>query len=64
MSMSKIFLEPFAIKLLTIAPYQIGSNKYLKETVLDIEKYLLVLLIYQLFRYLRLRQNPIQNYFL
>ena len=62
MSMSKIFLEPFAIKLLTIAPYQIGSNKYLKETVLDIEKYLLVLLIYQLFRYLRLRQNPIQNY--
>ena len=64
MSMSKIFLEPFAIKLLTIAPYQIGSNKYLKETVLDIEKYLLVLLIYQLFRYLGLRQNPIQNYFL
>ena len=64
MSMSKIFLEPFAIKLLTIAPYQIGSNKYLKETVLDIEKYLLILLIYQLFRYLRLRQNPIQNYFL
>ena len=64
MSMSKIFLEPFAIKLLTIAPYQIGSNKYSKETVLDIEKYLLILLIYQLFRYLRLRQNPIQNYFL
>ena len=63
--MSKIFLEPFAIKLLTIAPYQIGSNnKYSKETVLDIEKYLLILLIYQLFRYLRLRQNPIQNYFL
>ena len=64
MSMSKIFLEPFAIKLLTIAPYQIGSNKYSEETVLDIEKYLLILLIYQLFRYLRLRQNPIQNYFL
>ena len=64
MSMSKIFLEPFAIKLLTIAPYQIGSNKYSEETVLDIEKYLLLLLIYQLFRYLRLRQNPIQNYFL
>lgn len=62
MSMSKIFLEPFAIKLLTIAPYQIGSNKYSEETVLDIEKYLLILLIYQLFRYLRLRQNPIQNY--
>ena len=62
MSMSKIFLEPFAIKLLTIAPYKIGSNKYSEETVLDIEKYLLVLLIYQLFRYLRLRQNPIQNY--
>ena len=62
MSMSKIFLEPFAIKLLTIAPYQMGSNKYSEETVLDIEKYLLILLIYQLFRYLRLRQNPIQNY--
>ena len=62
MSMSRIFLEPFAIKLLTIAPYQIGSNKYSEETVLDIEKYLLILLIYQLFRYLRLRQNPIQNY--
>ena len=62
MSMSKIFLEPFAIKLLTIAPYQIGSNKYSEETVLDIEKYLLILLIYQLFRYLRLNQNPIQNY--
>ena len=62
MSMSKIFLEPFEFKLLTIAPYQIGSNKYSEETVLDIEKYLLILLIYQLFRYLRLRQNPIQNY--
>ena len=62
MYMSKIFLEPFAVKLLTNAPYQIGSNKYSEETVLDIEKYLLILLIYQLFRYLRLRQNPIQNY--